>query len=31
MLNNILFGVVIVLFLLLEPHGLAALWLRVKT
>jgi branched-chain amino acid transport system permease protein len=30
-LNNVLFGVFIVLFLLLEPRGLVALWLRVKT
>jgi branched-chain amino acid transport system permease protein len=30
-LNNLLFGVCIVGFLLLEPRGLVALWLRVKT
>lgn len=29
-LNNVLFGVFIVLFLLLEPRGLVALWLRAK-
>jgi branched-chain amino acid transport system permease protein len=29
-LNNVLFGVFIVLFLLIEPRGLVALWLRVK-
>lgn len=29
--NNILFGLFIVLFLLFEPRGLAALWLRAKT
>jgi branched-chain amino acid transport system permease protein len=29
--NAILFGLAIVLFLLFEPRGLAALWLRVKT
>lgn len=30
-LNAVLFGLAIVLFLLFEPRGLAALWLRVKT
>jgi len=30
-LNRILFGILIVVFLLVEPRGLAALWLRVKT
>ncbi|MGH9275037.1 MAG: branched-chain amino acid ABC transporter permease [Acidimicrobiales bacterium] len=29
--NNIVFGLFIVLFLLFEPRGLAALWLRAKT
>ena len=29
--NNILFGLCIVLFLLFEPRGLAALWLRFRT
>jgi branched-chain amino acid transport system permease protein len=29
-LNKIIFGVVIVLFLIFEPHGLAAVWLRIK-
>lgn len=29
--NNILFGLFIVLFLLFEPRGLAALWIRAKT
>lgn len=29
--NNILFGLFIVIFLLFEPRGLAALWLRAKT
>jgi branched-chain amino acid transport system permease protein len=29
--NNILFGLFIVLFLLFEPRGLAALWMRAKT
>ena len=29
-LNNILFGLFIVVFLLVEPRGLVALWLRVK-
>lgn len=29
--NNVLFGLFIVLFLLFEPRGLAALWLRAKT
>ena len=28
--NAILFGIVIVLFLVLEPHGLAGIWLRIK-
>lgn len=30
-LNGILFGLFIVLFLLFEPRGLAALWFRIKT
>lgn len=30
-LNGVLFGLFIVLFLLFEPRGLAALWLRAKT
>jgi branched-chain amino acid transport system permease protein len=30
-LNAVLFGLAIVLFLLLEPRGLAAFWLRIKT
>ena len=30
-LNAVLFGLFIVLFLLFEPRGLAALWFRVKT
>jgi branched-chain amino acid transport system permease protein len=29
--NNVLFGLAIVLFLLFEPRGLAAFWLRIKT
>lgn len=29
--NNILFGAVLVFFLLVEPRGIAALWLRIKT
>jgi len=29
--NNVLFGLFIVLFLLFEPRGLAALWIRAKT
>lgn len=29
-LNRILFGLLIVIFLLVEPRGLAALWMRVK-
>jgi branched-chain amino acid transport system permease protein len=29
-LNNLLYGVLIVLFLVLQPQGLAALWLRIK-
>jgi branched-chain amino acid transport system permease protein len=29
-LNNMLYGLIIVLFLLFEPHGLAAVWLRIK-
>jgi branched-chain amino acid transport system permease protein len=29
--NNILFGLFIVLFLMFEPRGLAALWIRAKT
>jgi branched-chain amino acid transport system permease protein len=29
--NNVLFGLFIVVFLLFEPRGLAALWLRAKT
>jgi branched-chain amino acid transport system permease protein len=28
--NAILFGVVIVLFLVLEPHGLAGIWFRIR-
>ena len=28
--NQLLFGVVIILFLVLEPHGLAGLWFRIK-
>lgn len=28
--NQLLFGVVIILFLMLEPHGLAGLWFRLK-
>ena len=28
--NNILFGCLIVLFLIIEPYGLAALWRRIK-
>lgn len=30
-LNGVLFGLAVVLFLLFEPRGLAALWLRFKT
>ncbi len=30
-LNQLLFGVVIILFLMLEPRGLAGLWFRLKT
>ncbi|MDI3417602.1 branched-chain amino acid ABC transporter permease [Streptomyces luteolus] len=30
-LNQIVFGLLIVLFLTLEPHGLAALWVRLRT
>ena len=29
--NQLLFGVIIVLFLVLEPHGLAGVWFRVKS
>lgn len=29
--NAILFGIVIVVFLVLEPHGLAGIWTRIKT
>ncbi|MGI8661978.1 MAG: branched-chain amino acid ABC transporter permease [Acidimicrobiales bacterium] len=29
-LNRIIYGVLIVIFLVVEPHGLAAVWLRVK-
>lgn len=29
-LNQILYGVVLILFLILEPHGLAGVWFRVK-
>jgi len=29
--NNIVFGLAIILFLMVEPRGIAALWLRVKT
>ena len=29
--NNVLFGLFIVLFLLFEPRGIAALWLRFRT
>jgi branched-chain amino acid transport system permease protein len=29
-MNQIIFGLVIVLFLVLQPHGLAAVWLRLK-
>jgi branched-chain amino acid transport system permease protein len=29
-LNRILFGLLVVIFLLVEPRGLAALWMRVK-
>jgi branched-chain amino acid transport system permease protein len=29
--NNIVFGLAIILFLMIEPRGIAALWLRVKT
>lgn len=29
-LNQIIFGLLIVVFLVLEPRGLAALWLRIK-
>jgi branched-chain amino acid transport system permease protein len=29
-LNQIIFGLLIVVFLVVEPRGLAALWLRVK-
>jgi branched-chain amino acid transport system permease protein len=29
--NNILYGVLIVVFLIIEPYGLAALWRRLKT
>lgn len=29
-LNRIIFGILIVLFLVLEPHGMAAVWLRIK-
>jgi len=29
-LNQVIYGAVIVLFLMLEPYGLAAVWLRVK-
>ncbi|HEX7167446.1 MAG TPA: branched-chain amino acid ABC transporter permease [Acidimicrobiales bacterium] len=28
--NQLLFGVVIILFLVLEPHGLAGIWFRIK-
>ena len=28
--NQLLFGVVIILFLVLEPHGIAGIWFRVK-
>ena len=30
-LNQIIFGALIVLFLVLEPRGLAAVWQRLKT
>jgi branched-chain amino acid transport system permease protein len=30
-LNQLLFGLVIILFLILEPRGLAGLWFRLKT
>jgi branched-chain amino acid transport system permease protein len=30
-LNQMIFGILIVAFLLFEPRGLAAVWLRVKT
>jgi branched-chain amino acid transport system permease protein len=29
--NNIVFGLAIILFLMIEPRGIAALWLRMKT
>ena len=29
-LNNLIYGVLIVVFLILEPHGLAAVWFRIK-
>jgi branched-chain amino acid transport system permease protein len=29
-LNNLIYGLLIVVFLVLEPHGLAAVWVRVK-
>jgi branched-chain amino acid transport system permease protein len=30
-LNNIIYGVLIIGFLIIEPHGLAAFWRRIKT
>ena len=29
-LNQIIFGVLIIVFLIVEPHGLSALWMRLK-
>ena len=29
-LNQLIFGIVIILFLVLEPHGLAGIWFRIK-
>ena len=28
--NQLLFGLVIILFLVLEPHGLAGIWFRIR-
>lgn len=30
-LNQLIFGLVIILFLVLEPHGLAGIWFRIKS
>jgi branched-chain amino acid transport system permease protein len=30
-LNNVVYGLLIIIFLVLEPHGLAAVWRRIKT